>query len=116
MSEPSRYPGRPIELPMQPEPLEPIPTAGCHLCTLLDVWRTVHKDLDHRAHDLSRAVDCSVEINNHPHDPPRMTLPTTVPAGSNRTGSDTEAPESATVPDGQVTTFRRAPVRTPDGK
>ncbi|MFI1017462.1 hypothetical protein [Streptomyces sp. NPDC020965] len=79
MSEPHRYPGRPIELPMQPEPLEPAPTRGCILCIVLDAWRTVCKNPDHPAYDPSRAIDCSIEIGNHPHTPPRMTLPTSSP-------------------------------------
>ncbi|MFI1017911.1 hypothetical protein [Streptomyces sp. NPDC020965] len=70
---------RPIELPMLPTPQTPTPTAGCTLCTLLDTWRTTHNNPDHPEHNPSRAIDCGIEIRNHPHTPPKMTLPTSTP-------------------------------------
>ncbi|MGA5638067.1 hypothetical protein ACPCTN_04850 [Streptomyces cinereoruber] len=51
----------------------PEPVADCTPCAYLARW------FDHYMrrgpqHDESAAVDCAVEIRNHPHDPPKMTL------------------------------------------
>ncbi|MFI1017425.1 hypothetical protein [Streptomyces sp. NPDC020965] len=79
MTEPFRSQEKPVELPMLPVPAPPAPMADCTLCGLLDAWRTAHNDPRHSAYDPSSGIDCNVEIRNHPHDPPRMTLPARVP-------------------------------------
>ncbi|MGA5868635.1 hypothetical protein [Streptomyces cinereoruber] len=58
----------------------PEPAPGCTPCAYLASW------FDHYMrrgpqHDESAAVDCAVEIRNHPHDPPKMTLKDTGPTG-----------------------------------
>ncbi|MER7620274.1 hypothetical protein [Streptomyces sp. NPDC126503] len=55
---------------LRPRP-EPVP--GCTPCSYLVRW------FDHYMrrgpqHDESAAVDCVVEIRNHPHDPPKMRI------------------------------------------
>ncbi|MBH1933304.1 hypothetical protein I5Q34_03200 [Streptomyces sp. AV19] len=42
---------------------EPEPVPGCDVCVALVVQRTEAR----RAGDLSRAVDCNVELRQHPH-------------------------------------------------
>ncbi|MDT9690307.1 hypothetical protein Q5762_18565 [Streptomyces sp. P9(2023)] len=55
---------------LRPRP-EPVP--GCPACASLVQW------FDHYTgtgpqHDESAAVDCVVEVRNHPHSPPKMTI------------------------------------------
>ncbi|MFE5833365.1 hypothetical protein ACFQ8W_24350 [Streptomyces sp. NPDC056508] len=57
----------------------PEPAPGCTPCAYLASW------FDHYMrrgpqHDESAAVDCAVEIRNHPHDPPKMTLKGSAPS------------------------------------
>jgi hypothetical protein len=51
----------------------PAPAPGCTVCALLIEW-FVHYAGTGPRNDASAAVDCAVEIRNHPHDPPKMTL------------------------------------------
>ncbi|MEU8544468.1 hypothetical protein AB0C52_31500, partial [Streptomyces sp. NPDC048717] len=56
----------------------PQPSPGCTVCALLAAWFT-HYTANGPHHDESAAVDCAVEIRNHPHDPPKMTLKRSLP-------------------------------------
>ncbi|MEU3075912.1 hypothetical protein [Streptomyces laurentii] len=51
----------------------PAPAPGCTVCALLIEWFGHYAGTGPR-HDASAAVDCAVEIRNHPHNPPKMTL------------------------------------------
>ncbi|BAU83270.1 hypothetical protein SLA_2342 [Streptomyces laurentii] len=51
----------------------PVPAPGCTLCGHLARWFDTYSAAGPR-HDESAAVDCVVEIRNHPHDPPKMTV------------------------------------------
>ncbi|MEU8541726.1 hypothetical protein AB0C52_17370 [Streptomyces sp. NPDC048717] len=51
----------------------PEPAPGCTLCAHLARWFDHYTGSGPR-HDESAAVDCAVEIRNHPHDPPKMTV------------------------------------------
>ncbi|MFE7415270.1 hypothetical protein [Streptomyces laurentii] len=51
----------------------PDPAPGCTVCALLVAWFR-HYTSTGPHHDASAAVDCAVEIRNHPHAPPKMTL------------------------------------------
>ncbi|MFE4591870.1 hypothetical protein [Streptomyces laurentii] len=51
----------------------PAPAPGCTVCALLVAWFR-HYTSTGPHHDASAAVDCAVEIRNHPHDPPKLTL------------------------------------------
>jgi hypothetical protein len=51
----------------------PAPAPGCTVCALLVAWFRHHARTGPER-DESAAVDCAVEIRNHPHDPPKMTL------------------------------------------
>ncbi|GAA3913596.1 hypothetical protein GCM10022244_24360 [Streptomyces gulbargensis] len=55
---------------LRPRP-EPVP--GCTPCAYLVQWfdRYMRRGPQH---DESAAVDCVVEIRNHPHDPPKMRI------------------------------------------
>ncbi|WP_432088879.1 hypothetical protein [Streptomyces sp. bgisy095] len=60
---------------LRPRP-EPVPE--CTPCVYLARWfdRYMRRGPQH---DESAAVDCVVEIRNHPHDPPKMTLKVEAP-------------------------------------
>ncbi|MFE0273818.1 hypothetical protein ACFWZY_17120 [Streptomyces sp. NPDC058992] len=47
---------------------EPAPAKGCGVCSALSKQRKEARE----AGDLSKATDCSVEIQNHPHRKPRL--------------------------------------------
>ncbi|MFG2112756.1 hypothetical protein ACGFRB_08980 [Streptomyces sp. NPDC048718] len=51
----------------------PEPSPGCTVCALLVDW-FAHYTRTGPERDESAAVDCAVEIRNHPHAPPKMTL------------------------------------------
>lgn len=48
---------------------EPVP--GCTVCARLDKWRRHNDATD----NPSGALDCVVEIRNHPHKPRKLTVP-----------------------------------------
>jgi hypothetical protein len=51
--------------PVSPPPLpDPAPVAGCDVCLALHRQRAAARV----AGDLSKATDCNVEINRHPHE------------------------------------------------
>ncbi|WP_282693051.1 hypothetical protein [Streptomyces sp. CC208A] len=50
---------------------DPEPVEGCALCALLARWRAELREGP--GADWSAATDCSVEIGNHPHTPPKLT-------------------------------------------
>ncbi|MFE5948691.1 hypothetical protein [Streptomyces sp. NPDC056480] len=49
----------------------PEPATGCMQCAYLVEWFD-HYMATGPQHDESAAVDCVVEVRNHPHDPPKM--------------------------------------------
>ncbi|WP_031005823.1 hypothetical protein [Streptomyces sp. NRRL F-5727] len=51
----------------------PEPAPGCTACAHLVRWFDLYMGTGPR-HDESAAVDCVVEIRNHPHDPPKMRI------------------------------------------
>ncbi|MYS08322.1 hypothetical protein GTW71_18195 [Streptomyces sp. SID6041] len=51
----------------------PEPTKTCVQCTYLAQWFDFYMATGPQ-HDESAAVDCVVEIRNHPHDPPKMRI------------------------------------------
>ncbi|MEU3690197.1 hypothetical protein [Streptomyces narbonensis] len=55
---------------LRPRP-EPVP--GCASCAHLVEWFDRYMGTG-PLHDESAAVDCVVEIRNHPHDPPKMRI------------------------------------------
>ncbi|WP_432125726.1 hypothetical protein [Streptomyces sp. bgisy082] len=60
---------------LRPRP-EPVPE--CTPCAYLARWFDRYMSRGPQ-HDESAAVDCAVEIRNHPHDPPKMTLKVEAP-------------------------------------
>ncbi|MFE5509355.1 hypothetical protein ACFQ9J_01840 [Streptomyces sp. NPDC056529] len=60
---------------LRPRP-EPVP--DCTPCAYLARWFDRYMSRGPQ-HDESAAVDCAVEIRNHPHDPPKMTLKVEAP-------------------------------------
>ncbi|MFF6883934.1 hypothetical protein ACFY9F_12185 [Streptomyces sp. NPDC012421] len=64
------YPEPPITLPEHPVP-PAVPTPGCATCELVAVWE--RNSL--LRHDYSKAADFRVEMRNHPHTEPKLTLP-----------------------------------------
>ncbi|MFK8849270.1 hypothetical protein [Streptomyces sp. Ac-502] len=77
------YPEPPVVLPLRAPSLEPTPVEGCAVCALAAAWRRAYRTgkgtADGRT-DHSAAVDCSLEIRNHPHEPRVMGLPINIPA------------------------------------
>ncbi|MEU7021954.1 hypothetical protein ABZ990_15005 [Streptomyces sp. NPDC046203] len=61
---------RAVGFPSRPRP-EPV--AGCTVCELL-AQRFERCMAPGPRRDESAAVDCVVEIRNHPHDPPKMMI------------------------------------------
>ncbi|WP_282696281.1 hypothetical protein [Streptomyces sp. CC208A] len=55
---------------LRPRP-EPVP--DCTLCAYLVRWFDLYMGTG-PLHDESAAVDCVVEVRNHPHDPPKMRI------------------------------------------
>ncbi|MFI8367844.1 hypothetical protein [Streptomyces sp. NPDC085466] len=54
------------------EPLPPaVPAPGCAPCALAAEWERHHR----RQEDHSAAADFRIEIRNHPHATPKLTLP-----------------------------------------
>ncbi|MFD4374735.1 hypothetical protein [Streptomyces sp. NPDC058486] len=51
----------------------PEPAPDCTACAHLVRWFDLYTGAGAR-HDESAAVDCVVEIRNHPHDPPKMRI------------------------------------------
>ncbi|WMX46893.1 hypothetical protein [Streptomyces roseicoloratus] len=51
----------------------PVPVPGCTACAHLVQWFDRYMGTGPQ-HDESAAVDCVVEIRNHPHDPPKMRI------------------------------------------
>lgn len=62
MTEPTKYPTAPVELPLWMD-LEPVPVTGCDVCGAL----ARERDAARRAGDGSKVSDCNVEIQRHPH-------------------------------------------------
>ncbi|MFI0978141.1 hypothetical protein ACH4SP_14225 [Streptomyces sp. NPDC021093] len=63
--------GPPLDLPLPSFANdEPQPALGCECCALSAEWRRAHTDGYGPHYDLSKRVDCNVEIRNHPHSPP----------------------------------------------
>ncbi|MCX5146565.1 hypothetical protein OHB36_07140 [Streptomyces sp. NBC_00320] len=56
------YAQPPVELPLRTDP-EPVPAAGCGVCTALASQRREARLRD----DGSTVSDCNVELRNHPH-------------------------------------------------
>ncbi|WP_327160831.1 hypothetical protein OG988_32380 [Streptomyces zaomyceticus] len=51
----------------------PEPADGCTPCAFLVLWFDYYSGAGPQR-DESAAVDCVVEIRNHPHDPPKMRI------------------------------------------
>ncbi|MEV8623507.1 hypothetical protein [Streptomyces sp. NPDC051079] len=51
----------------------PVPVPDCTPCAYLVEWFDRYMGTGPQ-HDESAAVDCVVEIRNHPHDPPKMRI------------------------------------------
>ncbi|MEU6976519.1 hypothetical protein [Streptomyces sp. NPDC046371] len=51
----------------------PVPVPDCTPCAYLVQWFDRYMGTGPQ-HDESAAVDCVVEIRNHPHDPPKMRI------------------------------------------
>ncbi|MFB7936348.1 hypothetical protein [Streptomyces sp. NPDC056049] len=64
------YPGPPVVLPERAVP-PAVPTPGCATCELVAVWERSSL----LRHDYSKAADFRVEMRNHPHTEPKLTLP-----------------------------------------
>ncbi|WP_158821922.1 hypothetical protein [Streptomyces sp. NRRL F-5727] len=71
---PRRFPEPPVVLSVDPAP-PAVPTPGCVTCTVAAEHERHHR----RTHDHSAAADFRVEIRNHPHDEPKLTLPRELP-------------------------------------
>ncbi|NML50910.1 hypothetical protein HHL19_20610 [Streptomyces sp. R302] len=67
---PQTWPEPPVVLSAEPPP-PALPAPGCAPCALAAEWERHHR---HRE-DHSAAADCRVEIRNHPHTTPKLTLP-----------------------------------------
>ncbi|MFF2774301.1 hypothetical protein ACFVU3_05275 [Streptomyces sp. NPDC058052] len=59
-----------VVLPEHPVP-PAVPAPGCATCELVAVWERNCL----RRHDYSRAADFRIEMRNHPHTEPKLTLP-----------------------------------------
>lgn len=64
------YPEPAVVLPDRPVP-PAVPTPGCATCELVAVWERSSL----LRHDYSKAADFRVEMRNHPHTEPKLTLP-----------------------------------------
>ncbi|MGW4049993.1 hypothetical protein ACWENA_04125 [Streptomyces sp. NPDC004779] len=64
------YPEPPVVLPERAVP-PAVPTPGCATCELVAVWERSSL----LRHDYSKAADFRVEMRNHPHTEPKLTLP-----------------------------------------
>ncbi|WP_050512131.1 hypothetical protein [Streptomyces rimosus] len=76
-------PEPPVNLPMRAPSLEPVPVDGCEVCAHAVVWRRAYRTGKGTADGYtnhSAALDCSLEIRNHPHEPRVMGLPIDAPA------------------------------------
>ncbi|MFD8010622.1 hypothetical protein [Streptomyces sp. NPDC058955] len=71
---PQRCPEPPVVLSVGPVP-PAVPTPGCVTCTIAAAHERHHR----RTHDHSAAADFRVEIRNHPHTEPKLTLPRELP-------------------------------------
>ncbi|MFD7665781.1 hypothetical protein [Streptomyces sp. NPDC059788] len=77
------YPEPPVTLPMHAPSLEPAPVEGCKVCASAAAWRRAYRTGKGTADGYtnhSAALDCSLEIRNHPHEPRVLGLPTAEPA------------------------------------
>ncbi|MEU7156729.1 hypothetical protein [Streptomyces chrestomyceticus] len=77
------YPEPPVVLPVRAPSLEPVPVQDCKVCAHAAAWRRAYRTGKGTADgytDHSAALDCSLEIRNHPHEPRVTGLPTTAPA------------------------------------
>ncbi|WP_051845393.1 hypothetical protein [Streptomyces globisporus] len=52
-----------------------VPAPGCATCALAADWERYHL----RTHDQSAAADFRIEMRNHPHTEPKLTLPADPP-------------------------------------
>ncbi|GCD42822.1 hypothetical protein [Streptomyces paromomycinus] len=77
-------PEPPVELPLRAPSLKPAPVEGCAVCAHAAAWRQAYRTGNGTADgytNRSAAVDCSLEIRNHPHEPRVTRLPVDAPAG-----------------------------------
>jgi hypothetical protein len=63
MTEPSRFPAPPVELPTDPWLIEGTPVNGCDVCRALTRQRKAALDRG----DRSKAFEAAAEIRKHPH-------------------------------------------------
>ncbi len=71
------------ELPVRIPQLQPAPMDGCAVCAHAAAWRKAYatgRGTTGGHTNRSAALDCSLEINNHPHQPRVMALPIKPPA------------------------------------
>ncbi|WP_241267718.1 hypothetical protein [Streptomyces chrestomyceticus] len=76
------YPEPPVDLPVRASSLEPAPVEGCKVCVHAAAWRQAYRTGKGTADgytNQSGALDCSVEIRNHPHEPRVIGLPINAP-------------------------------------
>ncbi|WP_030668073.1 hypothetical protein [Streptomyces rimosus] len=77
------YPEPPVDLPTQVPSLEPVPVQDCKVCAHAAAWRRAYRTGQGTADGYtnhSAALDCSLEIRNHPHEPRVLGLPVNAPA------------------------------------
>ncbi|WP_052865614.1 hypothetical protein [Streptomyces niger] len=77
------YSEPPVDLPARASSLEPAPVEGCKVCAHAAAWRQAFRTGNGTTDgytNQSRAVDCSLEIRNHPHQPRVTGLPIDPPA------------------------------------
>ncbi len=77
------YPEPPVDPPMRSPSLEPVPVQGCEVCAHAAAWRRAYRTGRGTADactNHSAALDCSLEIRNHPHEPRVLGLPVNAPA------------------------------------
>ncbi|MFH8752801.1 hypothetical protein ACH4GK_35925 [Streptomyces rimosus] len=76
-------PEPPVDLPAQSPSLEPAPVQDCGVCAHAAAWRRAYRTGKGTADGYtnhSAALDCSLEIRNHPHEPRVPGLPLHTPA------------------------------------
>jgi hypothetical protein len=63
MTEPTKYPTAPVELPIDPWLLEGTPVNGCDVCMALARQRRAALE----CRDSTKAFESAAEIRRHPH-------------------------------------------------